>query len=72
MNTPHRSGGHYQVPGGFENTSRAKLLPELNIELAFGRAALHEPRHSQAVGHVLIMTVACPPVHARVLHNGDE
>jgi hypothetical protein len=70
MNTPHRSGGHNQVPGGFQNARRPELLPELDIEFAPGGTTLHQAGHNQAVDHVLIMTFACPPVYTRLLHNG--
>jgi len=70
MNTPHRSGGHNQVPGGFENASWAEFLPELDIEFASRCAALNEPREDQAISHVLTMTVYAPYRFTReLIHN---
>jgi len=55
MNSSNSGGGHYQVPGGFENPGGAQRLPIGDVEFASRRAAAEQTSHDHTVTHESII-----------------
>src|SRR4051794_30279881 len=51
-------GRDHQVPGGFKDFRRTEFLPERDIELASGSAALYQPAHDHPVSHTPILSLS--------------